>query len=350
MDERLPNYHMPSSTTPPPPPHPGRKRRSIGFFGILAILVACAIVFGIGISVTKSIRGTGGAFSEGGVDEYPDLQSVWSYGDGDTDVVRIAIHGPIMRSEGGFFGSGYDPVESVLRQIRLASNDPEVKALIIEIDSPGGGITASDLIYNELQKFKAYDPERKIVAIFGDVAASGGYYVAVAADYIVAHPTTITGSIGVLISTINVKELASRHGVKDVTIKSGANKDMLNPFGDLSEQQHEILQGMISEMHGRFVTLVAEGRDLPREAVEKVADGRILTVTQALDSGLVDEVGYWDNAVDAVARLLDVPSVKIFRYQEAFSLTSLLMSVRDTSFSLDTLLHSRPRMMYLWRL
>ena len=348
MDERLPNYRMPSST-PPPPPQPAKKRRSIGFFGVVAILVICAIVFGVGIALTKSITDAGGAFSQGGVDEYPDLESVWSYGNGDTEVVRIAIRGPIIRSEGGFFGSGYDPVEAVLRQIRLASSNPEIKALILEIDSPGGGITASDVIYNELQGFKSTDPDRKIVAIFGDVAASGGYYVAAAADYIVAHPTTITGSIGVLISTLNVRELANRHGIKDVTIKSGDNKDMLNPFGELSEQQHVILQDMISEMHDRFVGLVAEGRDLPREAVEEVADGRILTVTQALESGLVDEVGYWENAVEAVVRLLDVPSVKILRYQETFSLTSLLMSARKANFSLDSLLYSRPRMMYLWR-
>lgn len=349
MDERLPNYRMPTAA-PPPPPRAPKKRRTIGVLGVIGILLLCAIIVSVGFTFTRTMTSAGGAFSAGGIDEYPELQSVWSYGDGDTEVVRIAIRGPIVRSEGGLFGSGYDPVETVLRQIRLATTTPEIKGLILEIDSPGGGITASDVIYNELQRFKAADPERRIVAIFEDVAASGGYYVAAAADYIVAHPTTITGSIGVLISTLNVRELATRHGIKDVTIKSGDNKDMLNPFGELSDQQQAILQDMIGEMHDRFVGLVAEGRDLPRDAVEEVADGRILTVTQALESGLVDEVGYWDNAVVAAARLLGVPSVRILRYQEHFSLTTLLLSARKMNFSLDTLLYSRPRMMYLWRL
>ena len=231
--------------------------------------------------------------------------------------------------------------------IRTAMQDPAVKAIILVVNSPGGGITASDVIYNELLKFKKSDPSRKIVALFGDLAASGGYYVACAADRVVAHPTTITGSIGVLISTLNVKGLGEKIGIKDVTIASGENKDMLNPFKDLTETQQKLLQATVDEMYKRFVRIVAEGRHLSEDEVTKVADGRILTAPQALESKLIDRIGYWDDAMEETRHLLKVRAVKVVRYREPFSFSFFMEAVQEIDITVEGLMSGRTRLMYI---
>ena len=245
-----------------------------------------------------------------------------------------------------FVESALRDVRFALRMIRTATQDKDVKAIILAIDSPGGGITASDIIYNELKKFKKSDPSRKIVALFGDVAASGGYYVASASDYIIAHPTTITGSIGVLISSINLKGFGDKYGIKSVTITSGKNKDMLNPFKDLSDEQQKLLQLTIDEMYQRFVQIVAEGRRMPEDEVTKIADGRILTANEALKNKLIDKIGYWDDAMTETCKLLKVDSIKVIRYQEPFSFASFLDSIQNIDISIRNL-QDHPLRMYL---
>jgi len=250
---------------------------------------------------------------------------------------------------GGLLGRPSDPIAEALTCIQDATVDEEVRAIILEIDSPGGEVTASDQIYRALMRFKEARKGRKVIALLGDVAASGGYYIAVAADYIVAHPTTLTGSIGVLISTLNVKELADKIGIRDVTVKSGENKDMLNPFREVREGELKLLQEAVDEMHGRFVSLVARGRGLSEAEVREVADGRILTARQALDVKLVDQIGYWEDVMAKTAEILGVPAVKVFRYE--FKLTwleRLLMSRSDLAFWKALLEPQSPRLMYLW--
>jgi len=172
----------------------------------------------------------------------------------------------------------------------------------------------------------------------------------VAADYIFAHPTAITGSIGVLIQTYNLKELGQKIGIKDVTIKSGANKDMLNPLNDLTEEQRGMLQDIVDELHARFVEIVADNRELAEDEVRDIADGRVFTAGAAVDFGLVDELGYWGDAVAKTAELLKVDRVKVYRYEEAFSLTSLLRSAaRWNPASALFPPVSRSRLMYLWQ-
>jgi protease-4 len=225
-----------------------------------------------------------------------------------------------------------------------------VKAIILEIDSPGGEVTASDVIYKALLDFKKAQKGRKVVALFGDIAASGAFYIAMAADYIIVQPTTITGSIGVLISTVNVKGLVDMLGIKDVTIKSGVNKDMLNPLNDISPAQMALVQTVVDEMYARFVMLVSEGRHIPEADVRIIADGRIMTAKQALEAKLVDGEGYWDDAVEKTAELLSVDSVKIFKYEHHVSLLDLLTAEsRSKAFTFQGLLQPNPpRMMYLW--
>ncbi|MEI6970719.1 MAG: signal peptide peptidase SppA [bacterium] len=308
----------------------------------LAVLVVCAVVL---IEAPQRHPGMG-------ADEFPVLRETWSYGGGDTKVVRIPLKGVLVeRDDGGpFYSRG--PVEIALRQIRAATADDEVKAIILEVDSPGGGLTASDLIYKALVDFRAGSPDRRVVALLGDIAASGGYYVTTAADYIVAHPTTITGSLGVIISKVNVKKLGDEYGVKLETIKSGRNKDILSPFADLSDEQRVVLQEVVDEMQGRFVGLVLKARPaVAKEVIPQLTDGRVYTSSKALEYKLIDEIGYWDDAVARTGSLLGVDEVKVVRYNEEFSFSALLAGAQEASFSAGGLLDkiARARVMSLWQ-
>jgi protease-4 len=221
----------------------------------------------------------------------------------------------------------------------------------MDIDSGGGGITASDILYKALLDFRAAQEGRVVVAVFNDVAASGAYYIALAADHIIAHPTTITGSIGVLMQSMNVKDLAQKIGIRDVTIKSGDNKDLLNPFNEMSPEQRDMLQGLVDEFHSRFVRLVAEGRDLPEAQVRELADGRIYSANDAEELGLVDQIGYWSDAVAKTTELLDVEQVRVLRYEKEISFSSLFRGMEQEN-PMSKILQSlsRTRLMYLWEM
>jgi protease-4 len=320
---------------------------------VLMLLVAgCGVLIVIGLFAAKR-SGEHAAWHHGrGADEYPELKEIWAEGTGTLKVVRIPLSGMIMLGgEDDFFGSKAGSAGLALRAIQRATQDPEVKAVIMDIDSGGGGITASDILYKALVDFKAAQPGRVVVALFNDVAASGAYYIALAADHIIAHPTTITGSIGVLVQSLNMKELALKIGVKDVTIKSGENKDILNPFNDMTAEQRRMMQGIVDELYGRFVSLVSENRELSEEKVKSFADGSIFTARQAIELGLVDEIGYWSDALASTAEMLDVGAVRVYRYEEEISLSSFFKSTYDRN-PLSALLQpfTRTRMMYLWQM
>ena len=322
-------------------------------FGVIAVLGVCtlaAVLIMAFISYRESGDGWKPMLEEGGVDEFPKLERTWSYGSGDTTVVRIPVQGEITRaSSSGLFGEVSDPVADVLACIQDATKDEDVMAIILEVDSPGGEVTASDIIYKALLEFKKAKEGRKVVALFGDVAASGAYYISMAADYIYVHPTTITGSIGVLISTMNYKGLGDKLGIQDVTIKSGTNKDLLNPLKEVSPEQLAIMQNVVNEIYARFVMLVAEGRHLPEETVRPLADGRILTAKQAIDAKLVDGVGYWDDAVKKTAELVGVKTVKVYKYESRASLWDILKASSASRISLKELVEPKPpKVMYLW--
>lgn len=317
----------------------------------IAALVAVVVV---GVSMQGGMSGAGRpwARAQKGVDEFPGCQRVWSYGAGDIQVVRIQLSGVIMRSEGeGLFGTPVDPVAAVLEAIQDAKQDPAISGIILEIDSPGGEITASDIIYRALLDFKEAQPGRVVVALFGDVAASGAYYVAMAADHVIAHPTTLTGSIGVLISALNMKALGDKIGIQDVTIKSGENKDMLNPLREISDEERAILQNVVDELYGRFVELIVQARELPAERVRAMADGRVFTAGQAMELGLIDEIGYWEDAVARTAALLDADEVKVFRYEpRRLSLIAMLRGQSASARVIGELMRwPRVRIMYLWQ-
>jgi len=261
-------------------------------------------------------------------DAYSSLNEIWVSGRDDASIkaVRITIRGGLFLGEGSRRSLDEGTAADALRAIRRASQDSKVKALLLDIDSGGGGITASDILYDALQKFKASDSERVIVVIMGDIAASGAYYVSLPADRILAHPTTITGSIGVIMGSINVKELAAKIGIRDVVFKSGDNKDLLNPMRDMTSEQEQLLQTLVDQMHERFVGLVAFHRRLPLERAKEIADGRIYLAEQAKALGLVDAIGYSDDALNAVRELCGTSHVKFVRYTQTPSFFDLLRS------------------------
>jgi len=299
--------------------------------GFVVFLIFAGMI-GLGLlayedpSMRKMIAHHKGVTTEGdyGEDEFPNLQETWSYGTGTTKVVRIPIEGMIMLAEGNTAWQATSTALS-LRSIRRATLDPDVKGIILEINSGGGGITDSDILFHALKKFKEEDESRIIVAIMGDVAASGAYYIAVAADYILAHPTSLTGSIGVIMQSYNIKQLAQKIGIQDVTIKSGDNKDFLNPFQDVKPEQRQMLQNIIQAMHQRFVYLVAENRRLARDVVAPLADGRVFLADDAVRLKLIDGIGYSEDAREKMAELLNADEgIRIYRYDEQLTFWDLL--------------------------
>lgn len=311
---------------------------------IMAFLLLGSVLTNVGLTAALFA----GASSKGDdypVDEVPDFEEVWSYGYGDTKVIRIDLAGVIMRGRRErFFGSEPDMVESILGQIRAATIDPEVKAILLEVDSPGGSVTPSDEIYAALQNFKAEDEERVILVFIRDLGASGAYYAAMAGDYIMAEPTAIVGSVGVIMQTLNLKGLGDKLGLSSVTIASGANKDMLNPFKDVNPVHMAMLQELVDGMQNRFASIVMESRGMESR---DLLDGRVFSASQAVEKNFIDEVGYWQDAMDKLTFLLDVDDVYLVRYQQPRSFFESLMSSKLPHLP-DFNAMEPPRFMYVW--
>jgi protease-4 len=192
-----------------------------------------------------------------------------------------------------------DP-QPVLTQLKEFRNNKDVKAIVLRIDSPGGGVGPSQEIYAEVKKTSRV---KKVVASMGAIAASGGYYVASAADHVMANPGSITGSIGVVMEFANLEELFKKIGVSAFVLKSGQYKDVGSPFREMTPQEKTLLQGFVDSVHQQFVTAVAEARGIPKERIEAIADGRILSGEQAQKLGLLDSLGNLEDAVAIAAEL-----------------------------------------------
>jgi protease IV len=191
----------------------------------------------------------------------------------------------------------------IIEEMRQYAEDETVKAVILRIDSPGGGVGPSQEIHREVVKLKT---KKKVLASMGSVAASGGYYIACASDLIVANPGTITGSIGVVMEFTNLEELLKKIGVKGVVLKGGEHKDIGSPFREMTPGEKRIMQDVIDNVHQQFIKAVAEGRKMEQAKVIPVADGRIFTGEQAKQFGLVDEMGNLEDTVDMAAKLVKI--------------------------------------------
>ena len=193
--------------------------------------------------------------------------------------------------------------KEIIEQLQDFRDNDSIKALVLRVDSPGGGVGPSQEIYDEVL---ALDELKPVVVSMGSVAASGGYYVAAAAREIVANPGTITGSIGVIMEFANFQELMEKIGLSSVVVKSGTYKDIGSPTRDMSAAEREILQNLIDDVHNQFVTSVAAGRELDEQAVRAIADGRIFSGRRAMELGLVDRMGNLQVAIDRAAELAEI--------------------------------------------
>jgi len=231
-------------------------------------------------------------------------------------VLMIDIDGTISSAlETGFLTREKSLVARVFERLERAAADPWVKAVILRLDTPGGEVTASDIIYHEIHRFKERT-DVPVVALMMSVAASGGYYIASACDLIVAHPSTLTGSIGVISIFPSVESLMAKVGVKVNVIKSGPSKDSGSPFRDMTEDDKKIFQGIIDEYYEGFLAVVARGRKgkIPEAGLRTIADGRIYTAPQALKLGLIDALGYFDDAFGRARELAALKNAKLVSY------------------------------------
>jgi protease-4 len=231
-------------------------------------------------------------------------------------IALIDVEGMLLNARtSGLLSSGDNPVSLFRERLDAAAGDKRVKAVVLRINSPGGAVTASDIMYNDLVQFRK-ETGKPVVACLMDVAASGGYYVAMASDRVYAHPTTVTGSIGVIMSLYNASGLLSLVGVVSEPIKSGPNKDMGSPTRPMTPEERALFQGIVDSFYEQFVEVVAKGRShcLEREQVKALADGRVYTGTEAKKLGLVDEVGYLEDAFQAAAELAGIKDAKVVAY------------------------------------
>jgi protease-4 len=232
-------------------------------------------------------------------------------------IVMIEIDGAIRdQDEAGAFGIGSreGTVARVRSELELARDDEEVKALLLRINTPGGTVTASDIVYREITRFKQ-ERNVPVVAQLMGVATSGGYYVAMSADAIYANPTTLTGSIGVIFVSVNVAGLMEKLGIEDQTIVSGPDKDTGSVLRRMRPDERAQLQGVITQLSSRFQEVVAQGRPgLSRERIRELADGRVYTAEQAKEAGLVDAIGYLEDGIAEAKRRAGLSEARVVTY------------------------------------
>ncbi|MGE5590131.1 MAG: signal peptide peptidase SppA [Bacillota bacterium] len=256
-------------------------------------------------------------------------------------------------SGGDVFGGAIAGSDDLMAQLRDAKDDPAIKAVVLRVNSPGGSAAASQEIAGEIQKLR--QEGKKVVVSMADVAASGAYWVAAQSDYIMANAATETGSIGVIMDLLNYEELYKKLGLRSVTIKSAAHKDIGSPTRPMTPEEETILQAMVDDIFNQFVQVVAQGRHLPEDQVRQLADGRVFTGRQAKDLGLVDGLGNFEDAVKKAAELAGIehdystvdmqPISPLEQLLQGLGLRDGLPSLlggvarlRNTPFGLDTVL------------
>ncbi len=314
--------------------------------GIMALLLFGSFLTNIGLTAALFSGSAAHGGNDYPVDAEPSYDETWSHGYGDTKVVRIDLAGVILRGRRErLFGYEPDMVENILGEIRAATIDPEVKAILLEVDSPGGAVTPSDEIYAALERFKTEDEERMIMVFVRGLGASGAYYAAMAGDYIMAEPTAIVGSVGVIMQTLNLKGLGDKMGLSSVTIASGENKDMLNPFEEVNPQHVAMLQELVDGMQDRFASIVENSRGFENR---DLLDGRVFNAPQALEHNFIDGIGYLEDAIDQLAFLLDVEEIYLVRYSKSRGFFDTLMLSRLPQLP-DLSAMASPRFLHQWK-
>ena len=249
------------------------------------------------------------------------LEEVVLSGEGRDKVLLVEISGVLTSAKpGGLLDRFFDRLSLPARfkeELAKAEDDEDVKAIVLRINTPGGTVTASDILYHEIKELKKAR-EIPVIASIMDLGTSGGYYVAMAADRVVAHPSSVTGSLGVIMLTLNASGLMEKIGVRANAVTSGPHKDMGSPFRTMTEQDRAIFQGVIDNFYGRFLRVIEQGRpNLKPDTIRQLADGRIYSATQAKDHGLVDVIGYVDDALELAKKKAGIEEAQVIMYQRS---------------------------------
>lgn len=325
---------------------------------IIAIIIALVLVIGgvvvstVGLMFDDSLKNS--VTDKDGMSE-----SVQSGTDSNNKIVKLSVNGTIQdtgESNSLFSGGGYDH-QAFLKQLDKIKKDKSVKGVLLEVNSPGGGTYESDEIHKKLEEIKAKN--KKVYVQMKNMAASGGYYISTPADKIYAGSQTLTGSLGVIISSINYSELANDLGVKDESVTSGKHKQILNPMKDMSKEERNIMQSIIDDSYKQFVDVIKKGRHMSEADVKKLADGRIYSAQQAKANGLIDEIGYEDDAIKDLRNNIKAKNAQVVTYETTgnfFNLPFAAKSKMSAMFGIDDLskyeslvkANKSPQPMYLY--
>lgn len=311
---------------------------------VIGILLVIGGLWATALTISAFSEGFSGGYAAGG-GEFEEI--LLEEGDSTNKIAMINVIGEIFSDpEGGAMGA---TDFNILGQLDQAVDDPDVVGIILNIDTPGGGVLASDAIYNRVSDIAEDMP---VIALMGDTAASGGYYISAGATEIIAHRFTWTGSIGVIAMIPNFTEAAGKLGISTTVIKSGALKDIGSPFREMTEEERGLFQTLIDEAYNGFVQVVAEGRDLPEARVREIADGRIYSGIQARELGLVDRLGDRETAFNRVKRLADDKDASLVVYRPVTGLFDQLPFLGFSSpadeIKEDLGISRKPGAAYLW--
>lgn len=328
----------------------------------LALVVAAVLlVFSIGINTAMTFLTTDFFSKFDSVMEGNNVElyeTVIENGNFEKRIAHLTLDGTIqdVGSSTSWKQVDYDH-QYFLGQLDAILKDETIQAVVLSVNTPGGGVTESAQIYKKLLQIK----EQRQIPIYvsmGSMAASGGYYISAPADKIFASRDTITGSIGVIMQSINYRELADKVGVKFETFKSGVHKDMLSPMRDVTEEERAMMQDMINESYEEFVDIIEKGRNMSEADVKKVADGRILGGTKALEAGLIDEIGDEEATIAALRADYNLEDATLFEYTPnsggwqsylGMKISSFIGPSTEEKMLMDIMSnYSAPKMMYLY--
>jgi protease IV len=293
---------------------PGRRRR---WPFVVGGLVALGLV-GLAIVAIVLILAAGSPTAPVVYDEE------YVAGDGSDKIAVVPVEGEITSADDSLGGTQPTVTpEGLADALRQAGEDTSVAAVVLEVNSPGGGVTASDEMHQSILDFKK-NSGKPVVVSMGDTAASGGYYISTAADRIVANETTLTGSLGVIFQLNNFAEAADKYGIKQVVIKSGKYKDIGNAFREMKPEEREIFQSIVDDSYSEFVDVISEGRNIPKDTVREIADGRVYSGSQAKELGLVDSFGGLDEASAIAGKRAGTSDTIVVRYVQEPTLIETL--------------------------
>ncbi|HEX8295539.1 MAG TPA: signal peptide peptidase SppA [Chthoniobacteraceae bacterium] len=295
--------------------------------GVALVVILClSLLFNL-IFIVAGSASNAGSLGTNKARRFDEITLVDVHGENDaktadTKIAVIYLRGIITSAEPGMIGETI--VDDLKLQCKQASEDAKVKAVVLYVDSPGGEVTASDMIYNAVRKIRD-EAKKPVIVYMGSLAASGGYYVACGGSWIIANETTLTGSIGVIMQTLNYEQLFGKVGLSTVTFKSGPFKDMLSGSRTMTEPEKAYVQEMVMQTYGKFVGIVAKERKLDETQLRNtVADGRVISGKDAQAANLVNSLGEIEDAYSKALELAQIKGATVVRYESAFKLGRLL--------------------------